>query len=168
MHSKVLPVLSFPVALTSKETQFFSLSPSDGEFICPPGTPSLKQPLAEPNRVFNNPVKILQWILPSITELKEFPSPCACLHNGSMPTWQSVFSQNVQQLCTLLCTYAPAQCPLGRALRILSDSGPSLRTHSRVPPNAPLCICSTPTWQSSTESSVILSATVSLIHNLTS
>jgi hypothetical protein len=32
--------------------------------------------------------------------------------------------QNIQQFC-LLCTYAPAQCPLGRALRILSDSGSS-------------------------------------------
>jgi hypothetical protein len=34
----------------------------------------LKQPLAESFWVFNNPVKILQWILPSSSELKEFSS----------------------------------------------------------------------------------------------
>jgi hypothetical protein len=31
----------------------------------------------------------------------------------------------LQQFCLLLCTYALAQCPPGRALRILSDSGSS-------------------------------------------
>jgi hypothetical protein len=73
----------------------FFLSPSDGEFGFPPGYPSLKQPLAESFRVFNNPAKIPQWILLQITKLKEFSS-CACLHTVSMPSWQSIFSQNFQ------------------------------------------------------------------------
>jgi hypothetical protein len=40
MHTKVLSTLSFPVASTSKETCSSFLSPSDGEFGCPPGSPS--------------------------------------------------------------------------------------------------------------------------------
>jgi hypothetical protein len=100
----------------------FFFSPSDGEFGCYHGYPSLKKPLADSFRVFNNPVKIPQWILLQITELKEFSS-CAHLHTVSMPSWQSIFSQNFQQFYTLLCTYAPTQCPLGRALTLLSDSG---------------------------------------------
>jgi hypothetical protein len=71
--------------------------------------------------VFNNPVKIPQWTLPLNSELKEFSSPCAYCTHVSMPSWQSIFSQNIQQ-SYLLCTYAPTQCPPGRALRILSDS----------------------------------------------
>jgi hypothetical protein len=81
----------------------------------------LKQPLVESIRVFNNPVKILQWILPlnsrtqrvlfsSLcpstqylnallaeylpTERLEFMSPPVHLCTRSMPTWQS--SQNPQ------------------------------------------------------------------------
>jgi hypothetical protein len=38
--------------------------------------PLLKQPLADSFRVFSNPVKILQWILPSKSQnSKEFSSP---------------------------------------------------------------------------------------------
>jgi hypothetical protein len=82
---------------------------------------------------------------------------CACLHMSQCPPGRVSFhrtmptsrNSSVRTLCALL---APAQCPLGRALRILSDSGSSLRTHSRVLLlNAPLCICSMPTWQSFTE-----------------
>jgi hypothetical protein len=56
--------------------------------------------------VFNNPVKIPQWILPQLQNSKSYFSSCAYLHTDSMPSWQSFFlSQNVQQFC-LLCTYA--------------------------------------------------------------
>jgi hypothetical protein len=75
MHTKVLSTLSFPVASTSKENLSFFLSPSDGEFDALLAILLLKQPLAESFRVFNNPVKIPQWILPSNSELKEFSSP---------------------------------------------------------------------------------------------
>jgi hypothetical protein len=79
----VLSVLSFPVASTSQETQFFVLPPSDGELRYPPGYPSLKQPLAESIRVFNNPVKILQWILPLNSRTQRVLFSCACLHTDS-------------------------------------------------------------------------------------
>jgi hypothetical protein len=63
----------------------FFFSPSDGEFGCYHGYPSLKKPLADSFRVFKNPMKIPQWILLQITELKEFSS-CAHLHTVSMPS----------------------------------------------------------------------------------
>jgi len=46
----------------------------------------LKKPIAEFFRVFNNPAKILQWILLLISKLKEF-SPCVYLYTDSMPSW---------------------------------------------------------------------------------
>jgi hypothetical protein len=72
---------------------------------------SLKQPLAECFRVFSNPVKIPQWILLQITELKEFSSPVPVCTLYSMPTWQSIFSQNFSSF-VLLCTYAPLNAHL--------------------------------------------------------
>jgi hypothetical protein len=65
--------------------------------------------------------------------------------------------QNVQQFCPfLLCTMHLLNALLAELLRILSDSGllnsqqSSFSVHS-------LHLCSMPTWQSSTESSEILS-----------
>jgi hypothetical protein len=111
MHTKVLSLLSFPVASTSKENTSFFLSPSNGELRCPPHYPSLKQPLAETSRVFSNPAKIPQWILPPNTELNRVLFLCLSAHclnallaelyrthsrillctlcTCSMPTWQS-------------------------------------------------------------------------------
>jgi hypothetical protein len=121
----------------------------------PPGYPLLKKPLAECCRVFNNPVKIPQWILLQIIELKEFSSSCVCLHTYSMPTWKSILSFHL----------------LKAHLEELFESSVILvllRTHSRVLLLCTPCTGSIATWQSFTESSVILSATVSLLHNLAS
>jgi hypothetical protein len=105
-------------------------------------------------------VKIPKWTLPSNSRTRSSSLLfCANLHTVSMPSWQSVFSQNIQLLCTLLYTYAPVECPLGRALRILSDPGSPL-THSRVLLNASLCIWSMPLGRALQNSSKILSATV--------
>jgi hypothetical protein len=82
----------------------------------------LKQPLAEPIRVFNNPVKIPQWILPSNTELKEFSSPVPVCTMSQCPPGR-VSSHRTSRIL-----YAPAQCPSGRALRILSDSVSSVNS----------------------------------------
>jgi hypothetical protein len=56
---------------------------------------------------------------------------------------------------------------LAEPLRILSDSG-LLRTHSRVLSPAPRAYAQCPPGRAPTESSVILSATVSQIHSLAS
>jgi hypothetical protein len=69
--------------------------------------------IVESFRVFNNPVKIPQWILPLITELKEFSSPlCLSAH---------LLNAHLEEYLLL----SLAQYPPGRALRILSDSVPS-------------------------------------------
>jgi hypothetical protein len=54
--------------------------------------------------VFNNPVKILQWNFPSKYRTQRVLFSCAYLHNVSMPSWQSIFSQNIQQSCLLFCS----------------------------------------------------------------
>jgi hypothetical protein len=160
----------------------------------------LKQPLAESFRVFSNPVKIPQWILPSNYRTQRVLFSCACLHTVSMPTWQSIFSQNFQQFCPLcapmhllnahlaelsessviLFFFLNSQqsssfvhslhwlnAHLAELHRILSDSGFCLNSQQSSS-TAPLCICSMPTWQSFTELTELLSATVSLIHSLAS
>jgi hypothetical protein len=61
-------------------------------------------------------------------------------------------SQNVQQFCLLLlCTYALAQCPYGRDLRILSDYAFFFNSQQSSFLCAPLYTRSMPTWQNSTE-----------------
>jgi hypothetical protein len=72
----------------------------------------LKQPIAEFFRVFNNPAKILQWILLLISKLKEF-SPCVYLHTESMPSLCLLSELTTDFFCALL---APTQFPPGRAL----------------------------------------------------
>jgi hypothetical protein len=67
------------------------------------------------------------------------------------PPGRVSLSQNVQQFyLLLLCTCAPARCPLGRALRILSDSA-SFEFTAEFLLQCTLCLCSMPTWQSFTE-----------------
>jgi hypothetical protein len=130
--------------------------------------------------VFNNPVKIPQWILPSNTELKEFSSPlCLSAHCLNAHLAEYLFTERptvlsscapmhllnahlaelsessvilvlpseltTESSCALLALNAHTECQ--ESLVILT----SLRTHSRVLLNAPLCICSMPTWQSFTE-----------------
>jgi hypothetical protein len=121
---KVLSARSFPIASTSKETQFFfpfSLRWRISDAL--PVLRLLKQPLAKPIRVFNNPMKIPPWTLPSEYRTQRvlfslcLPAQCLNAH-----------------LAECLLSYAPhalAQCPLGKVSRVLSDSD-FLRTHSRV------------------------------------
>jgi hypothetical protein len=48
---------------------------------------------------------------------------CLSAHSLNAHLAEFLLTQNVQQFCLLLlCTYAPAQCPPGRALRIFNDS----------------------------------------------
>jgi hypothetical protein len=54
--------------------------------------------------VFNNPVKILLLGLFFKFRTQRVLFSCAYLHTYSMPTWQSIFLQNIQQFCPLLCT----------------------------------------------------------------
>jgi hypothetical protein len=121
--------------------------------------------LLSPLWVFSNPVKILQWTLPSNgrTQRVLFSSVPICTLPRCPPGGVSSLPQNTQQFCLLLCTLAPAQCPPGRALTessvILVFSTAEFSSNSQCPEffflsspsTAPLCICSMPTWQSSTE-----------------
>jgi hypothetical protein len=62
----------------------FLSSPIDGECNALLDILLLQQPLPEPFKVFSNPMKIPQWILPLITERKEFSSLLyAFLHTNS-------------------------------------------------------------------------------------
>jgi hypothetical protein len=85
LKSVIHPELSCSFNLQGKLSSSF-LSPSDGEFRCPPGYPSPKQPISEPIRVFSNPVKIPQWTLPSEYRTQRVIFSCACLHTYSMPS----------------------------------------------------------------------------------
>jgi hypothetical protein len=87
--------------------------------------------------VFSNPVKILQWILPLNTELKRVLFSCVVCTMSLCPPGR-VSSSRTSSSSVLLCTYAPAQCPPGRALRILSDSASSLNFSTEVFLCAPL------------------------------
>jgi hypothetical protein len=103
--------------------------------------------------VFSNPVKILQWILPSNTELKEFSSLLCLSAHFSMPSWQSIFSTEHSTVLSVFSVHPmhSAQCPPGRALTessvILSSSSNSQQSSS----SSTSCLRSMPTWQSSTE-----------------
>jgi hypothetical protein len=86
-----------------------------------------------------------------------------------MPTWQSIFSQNVQQFYLLVHSLHLLNAHLVELFRILSDSGSSLRTHNRVLPQ-----CTTVHMLNAHLAELyrthnrFLSATVSLIHSLAS
>jgi hypothetical protein len=101
----------------------FFLSPSNGELGCPPSYPSLKQPLNDTFRVFNNPVKVLLlgFSFKFRTQRVLFLVPIYTL--SQCPPGR-VFSHKTPNSSVLFCApNAPAQCPPSRALRILSDSG---------------------------------------------
>jgi hypothetical protein len=103
----------------------------------------------EYSRVFGNPMKILQWILLLVQNSKNSLLSCHCLHTFSMPSWRSISpTERSVVLGSFYTPFAPAQCPPGRALRILSDFG-LLRTLSRVPSSCTSCLWSMSTWQSS-------------------
>jgi hypothetical protein len=115
---KVLSLLSFSTLRPLRDFVFLPFSLRWRNMDALLAILLLKQPLAESFRVFSNPVKIPQWILPSNTELKEFSSLLClsahclnahlaeyllterstvlsfCAPMFSMPTWQS--SQNPQ------------------------------------------------------------------------
>jgi len=59
----VLSLLIFSRSLDLKENKSFLLSSTDGESGCPPDYLLLKKTLAECSKVFNNPAKILRWVL---------------------------------------------------------------------------------------------------------
>jgi hypothetical protein len=104
--------------------------------------------------VFNNPVKILQWTLPQLPELKEFSSfLCLPAHFLDALLVEFPLHRTFSSSVSFCAPFAPAQCPPGRALRILSDSVLLLNSQQSSS-NCTLCICSMPTWQSSTEFTV--------------
>jgi hypothetical protein len=86
-----------------------------------------------------------------------------------MPSWQSIFFHERSAVLSPLCTYALAQCPPGRALRILSDSVFSfLNSQQSSSLNAPVHMLNAHLAELYRIHSRILSATVSLIHSLAS
>jgi hypothetical protein len=91
---KALALLSFSTTQTPKGFRLSIILLEDGECNGLLALCFLKQPLAEPFRVFNNPVKIPQWILPSTHRTQKssllFSVPVCTL--TQMPTWQSIFS----------------------------------------------------------------------------
>jgi hypothetical protein len=100
--------------------------------------------------VFSNPVKILSGLFLQMVELKRvlFPFYVVCTLIRCLLAefpFHRMFSSSVS---FVLCTYAPAQCPLGRALRILNDFIFSLLNSQQSSSNCTLCLCSMPTWQS--------------------
>jgi hypothetical protein len=120
MHTKVLSTLSFPVALTSKEN--LSSSPFSLRWrIQMPSWLSVYSSnlLLSISRYSVTLRRSLGGFFFKITELKEFSSPCAYLHTYSMPSWQSIFSQNVQQFCPLS---VHSMHPLNALLAELSES----------------------------------------------
>jgi hypothetical protein len=78
-------------------------------------------------------MKIPLWILAHFQNSKSSLHFCGLLHTSSTPFWRSIFSTERSVVMGSLCTpFAPAQCPPGRALRILNDSVFCLQTLSRV------------------------------------
>jgi hypothetical protein len=100
---KVLSLLSSLTLRPLRDFVFLPFSLTNGEYIgCLPGYPSASSNLLLSFiRVLSNPVKILQWILPLNYQNSKssllLSVPVYTL--TQMPTWQSVFSQNVQQFC---------------------------------------------------------------------
>jgi hypothetical protein len=114
------------------------------------------------------------WTLPQITELKEFFSPMPICTSTQCPPGRVSSHRTSSSFVPSCAPYAPAQCPLGRALRILSDSDFCLNSQqssssalcacAQCPPGRASqnsqqsfcllctpCTCSMPSWQSSTE-----------------
>jgi hypothetical protein len=121
----VLSILSFPVALTSKETHSFFLSPSDGEYNALLALFSSSNLIAESFRVFSNPAKILPWILFLYLNSKSSSWMFWHLLKALLEEYQesSVILTSYELmaeffLCALL---APAQFPIGRALQNSSE-----------------------------------------------
>jgi hypothetical protein len=124
------------------------------ENVMPPGFLLLKQPLAESFWVFSNPVKIPQWILPSLPELKEFFS-LLCLPAQSLNALLAEFPLHLTERSAVLssspvhlCTCSmPTWQSFTESSVILFSSSNSQQSSS----NCTLCLCSMPTWQSFTE-----------------
>jgi hypothetical protein len=121
----------------------------------------LLKPLLEYFWVFNNPVKVPQWTLPSAPELKEFfPSPVPTAHRLDALLAEFLLFQKHS-----LVVGSPVHSLhlLNAHLAELSESSVILVFSNSQQSSflcAPCALCSMPTWQSSTESSTILSATV--------
>jgi hypothetical protein len=93
---------------------------------------------------------------------------CACLHTYSMPSWQSIFSQNVQQFCSL---FVSSFHSLNAHLAELSESSVILfllELLNKVLLCAFLAPARCPLGRASQNSSELLSAIVYLLHNLAS
>jgi hypothetical protein len=130
--------------------------------------PTLQQPLAECFWVFSNPVRIPQWILPLTFRTHRVLFSCVvctpsrCPPGGvSSPTERST----VLGSCALMHSL---NALLAELLRISSDSGLSLNPQQSSFLCAPLYTCSMPTWQSFSESSVILVCDCVFSHSLAS
>jgi hypothetical protein len=93
MHTLVLSILSLFKHSDPLRDFVFLPSPSDGECLdALLAILLLKKSLAESIRVFNNPVKILQWILPSAQRTQRvLSSPVPVCTMAQMPTWQSFY-----------------------------------------------------------------------------
>jgi hypothetical protein len=118
--------------------------------------------------VFSNPVKIPQWILPQILELKEFSSLPVPIYTLSLCPPSRVSSSRTSNSFVLLCTYAPSQCPPGRALRIFSDYCFFLNSQQSSSRCTTMHMLNAHLAELHITHSKVLSATVSLLHSLAS
>ena len=113
-----------------------------------PGSLLLRQPLAESLWVFNHPVEIPQWTLPSQHKTQRVPFSLCRLHTFSTPFWRSIFSSEHSKVLSSCAPVAPTQCPPGRALTESSVILSLLYSQQSSFLCAPLYTRSMPTWQS--------------------
>jgi hypothetical protein len=92
VFTSTLSVVSLELLNTLTPTGFYLSSLLlQMENVMPSWLSIFSSPLAEPIRVFNNPVNITQWILPLNSRTQRVLSSYAYLHTVSMPSWQSIF-----------------------------------------------------------------------------
>jgi hypothetical protein len=100
--------------------------------------------------VFSNPVKILQWNLPSSHRTQRVLFSSVHVYTLTRrPPGRVSPPQNVQQFCLLypvpLCT---CSMPTWQSSQNLSDSSSFFDSQQSPSSNAPQSMCSMPTWQS--------------------
>jgi hypothetical protein len=129
----------------------------------------LLKPLLEYFWVFSNPVEALQWTLPSQHRTQRVLSSSVPICTLPRRPPGSIFSTEHSTVLGSFCApFAPAQCPPGRALRILSDSGLPSNSQQSSSPTQPVHMLNAHLAELSQNLQQILSATVFLIHSLAS
>jgi hypothetical protein len=125
--------------------------------------------IAESFWVFSKPVNIPQWILPPASRTQRVLFTSVSVYTlPRSPPGRVPSPQNVQQFYPFYAPFSPAQCPPGRALRILSDSSPLKNSQQSSSSTQPVRMLNAHLEEIYRIRSRILSATVFLLHSLAS